>query len=87
MLSKNRTLLRRVADAQLNFRPAPRTVLLDGWVLRLADGYTNPAHSATPLAACRAPLAAQLARVLHAILKWAQQHRGEVLGAQKAYAG
>lgn len=24
---------------------------------------------------------------LHAILKWAQQHREEVLGAQKAYAG
>ena len=56
-------LLRRVEEAQLNSWPAPRTVLLDGWVLRAAGGYTNRANSVTPLDPCRAPFAVQLARV------------------------
>ena len=55
--------MRRVEEAQLNSWPAPRTVLLDGWVLRSAGGYTNRANSVTPLDPCRVPFAVQLARV------------------------
>lgn len=58
------SFLRRVEEAQLNSWPAPRTVLLDGWVLRFADGYTNRANSATPLDPCRKPFAEQLAQVV-----------------------
>ncbi len=59
----DRAFLRRVEEAQLNSWPAPRTVLLDGWMVRFANGYTRRANSATPLDPCRAPVAAQLACV------------------------
>jgi ribosomal protein S18 acetylase RimI-like enzyme len=42
------TPMRRFEEAGFNAWPALQTILLDGWVIRLADGYTKRANSANP---------------------------------------
>lgn len=42
-------LVRALEERCVNAWPALRTLLIDGWALRLSDGHTRRANSATPL--------------------------------------
>lgn len=49
-------LARELEERGFNAWPALRTLHVDGWVLRLSDGHTRRANSATPIAPGRRPV-------------------------------
>src|SRR5579863_4144979 len=48
-------LIRAIEERGFNSWPALRTILVDGWVVRLSNGHTRRANSASPLFASRLP--------------------------------
>lgn len=58
MMDKDAVRIRALEERGLNAWPALQTMLVDGWVLRFADGYTKRANSACPLGPDAAPAGA-----------------------------
>lgn len=54
-------MIHTLEELAMNAWPALQTLLCDGWVLRLANGYTKRANSVHPLGAPRQPLETQIA--------------------------
>jgi len=54
-------MIRTLEELAMNAWPALQTLLVDGWVLRLANGYTKRANSVHPLDPPRQSLETQLA--------------------------
>jgi N-acetylglutamate synthase len=46
-------LVREIEERGFNSWPALKSVLVDGWIVRLSDGHTRRANSASPLSASR----------------------------------
>jgi hypothetical protein len=46
-------LVRAIEERGFNSWPSLRTILLDGWVVRLSDGHTRRANSASPFSTSR----------------------------------
>lgn len=49
-------------ELSINAWPALQTILDDGWILRLANGYTRRANSINPLYPCRQPVLEKIRR-------------------------
>jgi N-acetylglutamate synthase len=52
---KERLLYKQIEEITLNTWPAEQSVLLEGWVLRTASGYTKRANSVNPLYGSESP--------------------------------
>jgi ribosomal protein S18 acetylase RimI-like enzyme len=55
-------MIRTIEELSLNAWPALQTILVDGWVLRFAGGYTRRANSVNPLYPSQDDLAGKVAR-------------------------
>jgi GNAT superfamily N-acetyltransferase len=55
-------MIRRLEALSANAWPGLRSVLVDGWILRFAEGYSRRANSVLPLYEGVAPLAERIAR-------------------------
>jgi ribosomal protein S18 acetylase RimI-like enzyme len=88
-------LVQAIEEHSLNAWPAFQTLLVDGWVLRFADGYSRRANSVTPLYPSRGDSAEKIRacerlyadKGLPAIFKLATEGAGtlDALLAQRGY--
>ena len=60
-------MIRHIEELALNAWPALQTLLLDGWVVRFANGYTRRANSVNPLYASEQDIDAKLRPVSNSI--------------------
>jgi len=63
MSKADRDLVRAIEERGFNSWPALRTALVDGWIVRLSDGHTRRANSASPLWPSRLPPKALIAAI------------------------
>jgi ribosomal protein S18 acetylase RimI-like enzyme len=61
----SQNIIRTIEERSLNALPATHTLLLDGWVLRMAGGYTRRANSVQPLDAGFMPVAEKIQACEH----------------------
>jgi hypothetical protein len=53
-------MIRNIEEISLNALPSLQTLLVDGWVLRFANGYTKRANSINPLYASTSNVEAKI---------------------------
>ena len=89
-------MITRLEELSMNAWPPLQTLLLDGWVLRLANGYTRRANSVTPLyssaldvkekiAACEEVYRAKKLRVVFKMTRAAQPADLDEILNQRGY--